>query len=120
VRFDVRAVQRHLLGRLRRSGYRLEDLLPDSAHAPAIEAIVHRRIWAIFRRTVLSSTAGLQHMDDPAQNPSVVLRLRTRAMHWNERLDLRPLRVIQPKQVRSHQLAPPIRQANPLNLNIVN
>jgi hypothetical protein len=48
----MRAVQRHLLGRLRLTCHRLEDLLPDSTPARAIEAmvIVHRRMCAILRR----------------------------------------------------------------------
>jgi hypothetical protein len=58
-------------------------------------------------------------MYDPAHNPPVVLWLRARAIHWNERLDLRPLFVIQPEQARSHGLAPD-SLANPLNLNVVN
>jgi hypothetical protein len=64
----MRAVQRDLLGRLRFISRPLEDLLPDSALAPAIEAIVNRLTWAVFRRTVLPTTSGLDYMDDPAQN----------------------------------------------------
>jgi hypothetical protein len=37
------AVQRHLFGRLRRARHRLKYLLPNSAPAPAIEAIVRQR-----------------------------------------------------------------------------
>jgi hypothetical protein len=33
-------------------------------------------------------------------------RLLARSIHWNERLDLRPLLVTQPKQIRSHRSAP--------------
>src|SRR6516165_12442652 len=102
MRFDMRAVEGHLLGRLRRARHRLEDLLPNSAPAPAVEAIVHGRIWAVFWGTVLPSTARLQYMHDPAQDPSIVLRLRTRSIHRNERPDLRPLLFIEPKQIRSH------------------
>ena len=57
---------------------------------------------------ILPTTSRLQHMDDPAQNPSIILRLRTGAVHRNQRLDLRPLHIIQPEQIRSHRLAPRI------------
>src|SRR6202043_397238 len=40
VGFGMRAVQRHVLGRLRRPGRRLEYVLPNSAPAPTVEAIV--------------------------------------------------------------------------------
>jgi hypothetical protein len=55
-----------------------------SAPAPAIEAVVRCRIRAVFRWTILPTTSHLQHMDDPAQNPSLILRLRTRAVHGYE------------------------------------
>jgi hypothetical protein len=32
-------------------------------------------------------------MNDPAQNPSIIPWLLARSIHWNERLDLRPLLV---------------------------
>jgi hypothetical protein len=77
------AVQRHLLRRLRRARNRLENLLPDSPSAPAIEAIIHRRVRAVFGWTVLPTTSALEHMDDPAQNPSIIPRLLARSIHWS-------------------------------------
>jgi hypothetical protein len=46
---------------------------------------------------------GYRHANDRDQNPSIIPRLLARSIDWNERLDLRPLLVIQPKQVRSHR-----------------
>jgi hypothetical protein len=51
VRFDVGAVERAPFGRLRRRSR--QHVLPNSAPAPAIEAVVHPRIWALLRWTVL-------------------------------------------------------------------
>jgi hypothetical protein len=45
-------------------------------------------------------------MHDPAQNASIILALRAGLPGRQKRLNLRPLLVIEPKQVRPHELAP--------------
>src|SRR5487761_2012773 len=60
-------------GRARQS---LEYLEPEPLPAPAIEAIVDRRIGAVFRRAVPPAGARAQHVDDPADHTSVVHPMR--------------------------------------------
>jgi hypothetical protein len=59
-------------------GKRIEQSLPNAAMGPSIEAVVDSRRGAIARRTILPTTADFQHMDDPAQNPAIILALRPR------------------------------------------
>jgi hypothetical protein len=106
MRFDMRAVEGHSLRPLSRFGCRFEDTLPNSLRTPAVEAIVDRLGWPIFRRTIDPSTSGLEHMHDAAQNAPIVLRLHATAIAWNKRFNPRPLLVVKPKQVRPHPLAP--------------
>src|SRR4029077_1554001 len=42
-----------------------------------------RLYTVVFRRTVLPAASGLEHMNDPAQNPPIIPRLRARSIHWN-------------------------------------
>src|SRR6185437_13148598 len=49
--------------------------LPDAPLRPAVIAVVHRHRWPVCRRTILPAAAGLQNMDDPADDAPVVLAL---------------------------------------------
>src|SRR5215831_16446715 len=106
VRFDMRAIQCPLLGRLRGISCRLIYSLPNSSCAPSVESIVDRLVRAVFRWAVNPPTSALEHMHDPAQNAPIILALRAALIGWQMWLNLRPLLIIEPKQVRSHWLAP--------------
>lgn len=100
------AVQRHFLRRLARGGDSSEDLLPNAALAPTCEAIVDGFVRAIFSRAVLPATPHLLDMHDPAQNSPIVVTLRATLVGGQMWLDLQPLLVAEPKQIRAHRLDP--------------
>jgi hypothetical protein len=85
------------------------------------EAIVHRRIGAVFRWTALPPTSGLAHIDDPAQNPSIIPRLLARSIHF---IGMRGLIFAHCPSFNQNKFAligwPPNRLTNPLNLTMVN
>jgi hypothetical protein len=57
-------------------------------------------------------------MHDPAQNPPIVFSLRPGLVSWQMRLDLRPLRVAEPKQASF--IGWPRWLTNPLSQHMVN
>ena len=100
------AVERHLPGHLRVPSDRGENLLPLACLAPAREPVVNRLVRPVFAGAILPRTANTQHMHDAAQNPPVVFSIRTRLVGRQMGNDLRPLLVIEPKEVRAHRLVP--------------
>jgi hypothetical protein len=98
--FDMSAVQRAFLRRCWRSRNCFEDTLPNAAPAPAVKPIVDRFMRAVFRRAVNPAASRLEHMHDPAQYAAIVFARRTRLIGRQQRLDLRPLLVAKPKQIR--------------------
>jgi hypothetical protein len=122
------AIQRRLFRWFGRRCDGLEDLLPNAPLAPAGETIVDRLVRAIFPRAIHPTTAGLarqlrflsslraetklevcarlQHMHDPTQNQPIVIPARSRLVSRQMRRDLRPLLIVEPKQMRFHRLAP--------------
>ena len=100
------AVERHLLGCVGIGGNCFEYLLPDAAFAPTCEAIVDGLMRSVFARAVLPATANSLHVHDAAQNPPVVFSIRTRLVGRQMGNNLRPLLVIEPKEVRAHRLVP--------------
>src|SRR5919106_759955 len=84
----------------------LEDGAPSAFLGPAIEAIVDRRVGAVLMRTIAPAGSRLQHMDDVADDASIVVPLWTWQAVRKMCLDPRPLPVVQPKQTRTHSLAP--------------
>ena len=87
-------------------GQGLEDRTPSAFLGPAVKPIVDRRVGAVLVRAIAPAPTRLQHMDDAADDPSVVVPLRTRQARWKMRFDASPLLVVQPKQTRTHSLAP--------------
>lgn len=97
VRLDVGAVGKKLAVRAPVSGQSGVDALPDALPGPAVEGIVDRRVGAVFRRAVAPAAAAPKHMDDPTEDAPVIDTRRATIVR-QQRLDLRPLLVIQPEQ----------------------
>jgi len=89
-----------------RLGQRFEDCAPSSSLGPGIEAIVDRRVRAVFTWTITPSCTRLQHVNDPADDAPVVVAIRPRQSRRQMRLDTCPLPIIQPEQPRPHSHAP--------------
>jgi hypothetical protein len=100
------AVQGHRVWWLGGCCDRLEYFLPDAAIAPPGEAVVDRLRRAVFAWAINPAAADLQNVHDPAENASIVVTLRPRLVRRQTRLDLRPLLVREPEQMRFHRLAP--------------
>jgi hypothetical protein len=103
---DRSGVQRQDDGIFAELGQSLKDRAPSVFLGPAIETIVDRRVGAVLVRTIAPACPRLQHMDDAADDASIVVPLRTWQAVRKMPLDPRPLPVIQPKQTRTHSLAP--------------
>ena len=88
------------------AGERFKDRLPMSALGPAIKAIVDRGVRTIIGRTIAPACAALKHVNDTADNASIVITLRTSLVRRQMRLNLSPLFVVQPKQPFAHQNLP--------------
>jgi hypothetical protein len=82
---------------------------PSSALGPTIEAIVDRRVRAVFARAIAPSRPRLQHVNDAADDAPIVIPLRPRQPRRKMGSDTRPLPVTQPKQTAPHSLAPRIK-----------
>jgi hypothetical protein len=79
-----------------------KDRLPASALGPSIKPIIDRRVGTVFARAIAPTCAGLQHVDDAADDTSIVVAFRTRQSAGKMRPEPRPLTVVQPEQARSH------------------
>jgi len=84
----------------------LEDRSPPVTLGPAIEAIVDRRVGAVFGGAIAPTSSRLQHMNDATDDAPIVVARRARQSTWQMRFDTRPLPITQPKQALTHSLAP--------------
>ena len=117
------AIERGRFWRLGWSGDAFEYLLPDAFFAPAGEAIVDSLVRTVFFGAILPAATDLQNMHDPAQNAAIVLASGAGLVDRQMRNDFRPLRIIEPKQVRVQirvHGSGPQQIAKPLNQNMVN
>ena len=85
------------------AGERFKDRLPMSALGPAIKAVVNRRVRTIVGRTIAPACAALKHVNDTADNASIVIARRASLVRWQMRLYLSPLLVVQPEQPLAHR-----------------
>ena len=109
---DRSGVQRQDDGIFARLGQSLKDRPPSAFLGPTIETIVDGRVGAVLVRTIAPACARLQHMDDAADDASIVVPLRTRQAVRKMPFDPRPLPVIQPKQTRTQLSCSPSSNAS--------
>ena len=88
------------------AGERFKDRLPMSALGPAIETIVDRRVGTIVGRAIAPPCTALKHMNDTADNASIVIARRAGLVRWQMRLYLSPLLVVEPEQSFTHRSRP--------------
>src|ERR1700741_208821 len=106
VRLNRGGVDRQSHAVLAAAGERFKDRLPMSALSPAIETIVNRRVRTIVRRAIAPACTALKHMNDTADNPSIVIARRAGLVRWQMRLYLSPLLVVEPEQSFTHRSRP--------------
>lgn len=79
-----------------------------STLGPAIEPIVDRRVGTIVGRAIAPACAALKHVNDTADDASIVIARWVGLVRWQMRLYLSPLLVVEPKQSFAHR-SPPCR-----------
>jgi hypothetical protein len=88
------------------AGERFKDRLPMSALGPAIETIVDSRVRTILGRAITPACAALKHVNDTADDASIVIARRACLVRWQMRLYLSPLLVVEPEQSFAHRSPP--------------
>src|SRR6516164_2982718 len=73
MRLDRGGVDRQGHAVLAAIGQGFEDGPPATAFGPAIEAIVDGRIGTILGRAIAPAGAALEHMDDSADDPPIII-----------------------------------------------
>ena len=74
-----------------------EQVFPDPPSRPAHKPIVDRRRRTIFGRAIAPAAAAFQHMNDAADDPTIIYTLYTADIRRQVRFDPVPLFVAQPK-----------------------
>ena len=80
-------------------GEHFQQVGPEPASAPSVQAVVDRGRWAVLGRAVAPTAAGLQNVDDTGNDAAIVNAAGTGLVRRQVRLDCRSLRVGQPEQV---------------------
>jgi hypothetical protein len=106
MRLDRGGVDRQRYAVLAAIGQGFEDLRPTSAFGPAIEAIVDGRVGTILGWAIAPAGAALEHVDDAANDPPIVISFGSGQVRWKMRCNARPLPVIQPEQPCAHHSLP--------------
>jgi len=101
-----RGVDQHLRRRTARRCQGVEDVHPDASGGPAHEPIVERLARTIDGRGVGPPSAGLQDMDDPADDAAIVDPWLASRIGRKMRLKPRELPLVQPKIISIHQRSP--------------
>ena len=108
MRFDRGGVDGQTHAVLAAAGESFKDRLPMSALGPAIETIVDRRVRTIVGRAIAPACAALKHVNDTADDASIVIARWPGLVRWQMRLYLSPLLVVEPEQSSAHR-SPPSR-----------
>jgi hypothetical protein len=85
------------------AGERFKDRLPMPALGPAIEPIIDRRVRTKVGRAIAPARATLKHVDDTADDASIVFALWSGLVRRQMRLYLNPLLVVEPEQSFAHR-----------------
>lgn len=81
----------------------VHQAIPDARLAPAVEAIVGRRVRPVALGQIAPWCASAQYPKNAVQNPAIVARLGAPSVHRQKRLDNAPLEV---GQVVAHDPSP--------------
>ncbi len=106
LRLHIGGVDGDIIGSRARRGQRLQHSSPEPFSRPTVETIVDRRGRSVFLGAVLPAAAAFQDMEDTADDAAIVLSTSAGLVAWHERLDRRPLLIVQPKQSPAHHPLP--------------
>ena len=79
-----------------------EQIFPDATASPAHKAVIDGRMWAILGRAIAPAAPGPEHVNDSADEASIVLALNATHIRWQMRLNPLSLFVIQPEEITAH------------------
>jgi len=100
---DVRAVDRHGPDHAGRAGQGVKNVGPDALAAPTIEAVVDRRVGAIVGRAISPPGTRAQHVQDPADDLTIINAMSAPPAARHQRLNPLPLGIAQPIELLPHQ-----------------
>ena len=100
---DVGRIDRARSVHAGRSRQGVEYAGPYPLPAPAIEAIVDRRVGPVDLRAIAPARPTAQHMDDAADHPTIIDAMGSLTASGQQRLDPLPLRIAQPINALPHQ-----------------
>lgn len=107
MRLGMCAVEQHL-GWWSTAGCQgVKDLQPNTLRRPANKPIIQRLARSIAGRCIRPPTSRFQHMNDPADHPTIVDSWHPAWLVRQQRRQTRPLLILQPKFVR-HPLTPTV------------
>jgi hypothetical protein len=84
----------------------MKDALPNPFGRPAHEAIVERLAWAIDGRRIGPAATGFEHMNNPADDASIIHPRFAARISRQIRLKPRELSRTQPKTISIHRWSP--------------
>ena len=76
-----------------RAGQCLEHLKPNALPAPAVEAVIDRRVRPVFRRAIAPPRTRTQHLHDAADHTAIVHTARTSAPARQQGFKTLPVRL---------------------------
>lgn len=85
MRFDRGEVNGQSHAVLAAAGERFKDRPPMSALAQRLKRFVDRRVRTIVGRAIASACAALKHVNDTADDASIIVAHRTRLVRWQMR-----------------------------------
>ena len=106
MRFDVRGVDHLCLSRAASARQFLKHPLPHSPFCPAHKAIVDRRWGTVLGRAIAPAASTLKYVQYATDHPPIIHPGLAAHVGRQQRRDLRPLFVGQPKQIAAHGLLP--------------
>src|SRR6185437_16563761 len=88
------------------SRQRIKDIGPDPLTAPAIEAIIDRRVRSVDFRAITPARPTSEHIDDPADHTAIVDAMSPFPPPWQQRFYPPPFRIAEPVDLLCHSSLP--------------
>jgi len=103
---DRRRIDQHLGRRPTGGGQGVEDIQPHPFGGPPDKAVVERLARTVDGRRVSPAAAGLQHMNNAADDPAVIDTGHSARIARQVRCQPRKLFLIQPEMIAIHDGSP--------------
>jgi len=104
--FYVAGIHGHRSVHARRSGQGVKNIRPNPLSAPAVEAVVDRRVGAVDFWAIAPARTRFQHVHNAADHTSIINPMRSLAPSWQQRLNPPPFRIAEPVDLLCHSSLP--------------